>query len=642
MNVLRKPKNVVSQGVDPEDWQRSLSELPEAVRADAQAVLQKYVTADELSVQVPLTIQTLNIENFLSWKKLYLDFTRMGTGVVSVEGINRDSVASESNGAGKSAIWEALRWSLTGDLLQRNKSKADSVIREGSTEGCKVVVEFSKGGSDYIVERYRGHPVHGNGLRFYKDGAEQTSRTPSLTEKDVKRALGIPPTIFDKTVILSGPQLATQRFSILTESARVQFVEDVSGVYIYRLAIDDIRKQKTAAENNLVKVRAQLTSSTDLSGQLQSELTASEDRAREEIALVETKERELKEKILGLNRRTLEVAGSLDEEAPKTYEQEVGRLAETRQSYIRTLDVWRAKDATLTSQIRGVELAIRSIEGGFCSACGQSVSVDIRAQYDDKLLALKEMVDPLKVDMDDIRDKLTQVDREASDCNEQLAEARQQVRLIKNQVDSLTRDRDDALRALDDVGKTLERAKKAQESILKQQADLAQTLVTLQGQVDEAERVCLQLANLLDSLVSLRKRTFSATIDAMNSLHPRYCDLMTSGEHVAHIQSDGESLKYEINGDVEKYHSLSSGQRSRVDLATYFSSVALVPCNLVVADEIDQQIDQAGCDRLVDLLEEVGQNRLVFFTSHNPRMKSISGRTLTVVLENKVTSLLEK
>lgn len=103
-----------------------------------------------------MKIRKLVIQNFLSIGTAILEFT--GSGLVLIEGENKDSPSSVSNGSGKSSLYEGLHYCFWGKT--KRGVGGDDVVNNVAKKECLVSVEFD----DYILTRYRKHSTGENGL----------------------------------------------------------------------------------------------------------------------------------------------------------------------------------------------------------------------------------------------------------------------------------------------------------------------------------------------------------------------------------------------------------------------------------------------------------------------------------------------
>lgn len=93
-------------------------------------------------------LRSVTLENFLSFQQsVTLPLDRQG--LVAIRGVNRQSKSANSNGAGKSAIVDAIVWGLFGETFRGQKY--DEVANRFSDGRCSVRVE----GFQWWIERHR-------------------------------------------------------------------------------------------------------------------------------------------------------------------------------------------------------------------------------------------------------------------------------------------------------------------------------------------------------------------------------------------------------------------------------------------------------------------------------------------------------
>ena len=85
-----------------------------------------------------LQFSHLYLQNFMSFKEADLDLSSKGFALVVGENRNNSDGAS-SNGSGKSTIFEAIYWCLTGVTLRGSK---DVVNKSFESDGCYVKLDF--------------------------------------------------------------------------------------------------------------------------------------------------------------------------------------------------------------------------------------------------------------------------------------------------------------------------------------------------------------------------------------------------------------------------------------------------------------------------------------------------------------------
>jgi DNA repair exonuclease SbcCD ATPase subunit len=99
-----------------------------------------------------MRVKNVNIKNFLSIENIDINLDREGLNLVL--GHNADSKQFDSNGSGKSSLFDAIVWCLYGEVL-RNVS-VDFLVRTGEKDmGVSVVVDPEDGTPSVIISRSR-------------------------------------------------------------------------------------------------------------------------------------------------------------------------------------------------------------------------------------------------------------------------------------------------------------------------------------------------------------------------------------------------------------------------------------------------------------------------------------------------------
>lgn len=94
-----------------------------------------------------ITFKTIQLHNFMSFNDAYI--TLNSPGYTLVRGENLDvSDNSQSNGSGKSSIFDALIWCLTGETMRGSKE-----VKKQGTKECFVKLTFLVGSDEYEITR---------------------------------------------------------------------------------------------------------------------------------------------------------------------------------------------------------------------------------------------------------------------------------------------------------------------------------------------------------------------------------------------------------------------------------------------------------------------------------------------------------
>lgn len=159
----------------------------------------------------------------MRFKKITIEnFKSIGSEPITVDlDFNNTVLLTGKNGSGKSTIFESIVWCIYGVT----KLKADNVVNKFIGKNTKVEIEFSEGGNDYIITRYRKHDIHKNNVYLFKNGENITLKNSSDTQELIQGIIGVDIRAFLSSIILSSETY--KQFLRETNSVRLQIFESV-------------------------------------------------------------------------------------------------------------------------------------------------------------------------------------------------------------------------------------------------------------------------------------------------------------------------------------------------------------------------------------------------------------------------------
>lgn len=173
-----------------------------------------------------MKIKTIKIKNFLSIEQadITLDTKK---GITLIEGINRDSKTSSSNGSGKSSIFEAIYYALYGKT--KRKVSADEVInRHNKKKGTRVEVNLDIMRQDIKIIRCRKDKEFGSAVKVFSDGKDISKGTSADTQEFIESLIKINPLVFERTAFIG--QGDVKPFASLTDRELKNTFEDALGL----------------------------------------------------------------------------------------------------------------------------------------------------------------------------------------------------------------------------------------------------------------------------------------------------------------------------------------------------------------------------------------------------------------------------
>lgn len=189
-----------------------------------------------------LRFSRLYLYNFLSFgeAELVLDYS----GFTLIRGNNLNpSDGAYSNGSGKSALWEALSWVLTGETIRGVRN----VTNLNSDGGVLVEVQFSLDSIEYKIIRSRDHKQYKTGLKLYINGEDKSGTGIRDTQLLLQQYLpSLTPQLIGSVIILG--QGLPQRFTNNSPAGRKELLEQLSRS---DFMMEDLRSRVTERLNTI-------------------------------------------------------------------------------------------------------------------------------------------------------------------------------------------------------------------------------------------------------------------------------------------------------------------------------------------------------------------------------------------------------
>lgn len=149
-----------------------------------------------------MKVASVTLHNFGSFYGVH-QVNLSNRGLTFVLGENVDEPKMESNGSGKSTVFDALEWALYGKTPKRDG--VNTVVNEEAGSKCWVVVQLQDGQEWWWVYRYRAMP-EGNGVKLFRADHEKgvvenlTAMDEPVTTGIVEKVVGMDRKVFHAAV----------------------------------------------------------------------------------------------------------------------------------------------------------------------------------------------------------------------------------------------------------------------------------------------------------------------------------------------------------------------------------------------------------------------------------------------------------
>ena len=603
-----------------------------------------------------IKLKNIVIENFLSIGEASIDFSNNGYTIVKGINLNEDDLAV-SNGSGKSSLFEAICWCLTGETIRGIKSDISNINTDG---GAYVELNLEVSGDIWKIIRTKDHRQYKTNLKLFKNDSDISGKGIRDSSKILSEYLPDLTSSLIGSVIILGQGLP-QRFSNNTPSGRKDVLEKLSkSDFMIEDLKDRISKRKSYLSKELRKYEDAILENDskfsvvyDKLEKCKTTLNSLKNKQELENAL-----NELLDKKEKLNGEIFNITSSIDSKnisiqelrlKYSTYSKKKSEItlknSNEKLKEISKEDKWKSNQlgdlneqlAYLKSGIESLEKEIKKIESiqDVCPTCGQKLigvkkpsTVNLKEELNDKVNSSKKLTKEIE-DINNIYNINIEnigknYDRKLKDTlykvEEELKEITECGNTLKNELSDLNKELESLKVSLECVNNniskiqleinTLEFTKNQLfndiESLEKEKADIAEKIMYNKKEKELIESR-LDIINKFNTYVSrdFRGYLLNSVIDFINRKAKEYSECIFNTDKI-NFSLDGNNI--EISYCDKQYENLSGGERQKVDLIIQFSIRDMLckflnfSCNILIVDEIFDNLDSIGCQRVINLI----------------------------------------
>lgn len=617
-----------------------------------------------------LTFKNIHIENFLSFGTADLLLDR--GNYVLVKGENENPVDNaESNGSGKSAIFDAIVWALTGTTTRECKN----VSNINSDNGAKVTLYFNVDDCEYEVTRTKDYKPLGSTLKIIRNGEDVSGKGIRDSEKLLSEYLPDLTSSFLGSVIILGQGLP-QRFSNNTPSGRKDVLEKLSKS---DFMIDDLKQKVSDRKTQIQKLIREnedklLAATTSKSRMLKQK--ESIDRYLQELP----DKHELQEKIDTYNRKVEELVEEVEGKKQRLESESITELSKEKECKLLQLSSLNSsmyseleqKKSEYSDQInelserkQSLKSYIRTNENirDVCPTCGQKLIGVEKPNVDKERQELGEVETSL-FDISAKRDSELNVIKDS--YMKKSKELDNEIQQLGNQILEKSKAQSELKRSIEDLQKSIEQCKYRVASLVGQMDALEenavrynQELTSICDQLNEIEKEILYYTNeqgplnrrseIISKMNTILSRDFRGYLltNVINYISDRakFYSMQVFGNDNIGFQLAGNAI--EISFDNKEYSNLSGGEKQRVDLIIQLSIRDMLckfmgfSSNIIVLDEFIDGLDAKGCEQILGLiannLTDVGT---VYIITHHSSVAIPTDDEIIVVKDsNKISRI---
>lgn len=618
-----------------------------------------------------IKFQSIHLNNFLSFGDASIKLDR-GCYVL-VKGENNNTIDNaESNGSGKSAIFDGIVWALTGDTIRGSKN----VCNLYTENGAKVELIFDIDGNNYKIVRYKDHKPEGTTLKIFINGEDKSGKGIRDTEKLLSEYLPELTSYLISSVIVLGQGLP-QRFTNNTPAGRKDILEQLSKS---DFMIEDIKyKISTRKEDLISKINNSnteiISSNTELSALL-SENTRLQDAL--DKYMNDDVESQLEQSSLELVdiQKDEDICKQLVSEYQEEYDklnEQLNNILIKRATELQNIDSEYSEliqeksslKVKLQLEIDSLKKEIQSLESisDICPTCKQKLvgvqkpdTSDLHNKLEDNVSALQVVVDYLddidkqkkikkeyslqtiENDKVNIEEKISSIRIKKKDSQENMKQLSSRILSLKTHIASLS-SRKSLLQQ--DMNNIRNRLQEIQEKKV-----YLQDTILYNNSEKESNESRLAVINKLNTIVSrdFRGVLLTNVISFIDKQAKLYSQQVFGNECISFCLN---SNAIEISFDGKEYSNLSGGERQKIDVIIQLSLRDMLckflnfSSNIIVLDELFDNLDSKGCQNILDLISKnLSDVETVYIITHHADISIPTDDEIIIVKDtNKVSSV---
>ena len=539
-----------------------------------------------------MKLKKMSFKNFKSYSNIMTEITFGDTSSLNL-------IVGE-NGTGKTSIAECATYLLYGKL--ENFTAADIPNRINKAFYGKI--ELDCDGHEVIIERGLNPGL----FKVQIDGEVVDTAGKSNVQTMLEDSYyKIPYSVFHNILVLEVDEVKT----LLSMSAadKRNIIDKICGFTIYNkykeFAKADMKTIDEKINANLASIR------TIGSNLLQYE------RQIEEIKNNEVSQEELEEILAKINE---------SKELKAKNDAMLNRLRSAGDQ-LRNANYKNVSDINiLKNHIQEIDKKIAFIDKGKCPTCGSSLETEDFQNMREKLVAkkeeLNERIRQIQVIIDGVKPKLTK-----------LSDKEREIMLDNNKIPLADLQSDYKYK------KTLkERGTTAIEGLREKLLEDLQVLKEEKDLLDKEKNLMDFLTTMFSDNGGIKRYISNKYIPIINTLMTEIIQYMGLNYTITFDNNfDAEIVQ---NGMKIKHHTLSKGQKARVDFATIISFVKFLKLqfgelNLLFLDELFSHVDINGMNDMIDILKNLSNdmNLNIYLIHHAPLENVMFDR----VLQTKMT-----
>lgn len=595
-----------------------------------------------------LDFEKIILHNFGSYGHAELDLKSRGFCLVSGQNhFKKDNAFS--NGSGKSLIWNAICYAITGETLTGLQKNLKNVNVQDDAKGYVTLI-FKVNNDEYKITR-TFEPK--SDLQIIQNDADVSGGTFRDSEKKLSNLLpDLTKDYIASTVIIG--QGMPNAFSKLSPSGRKELLENLTGT---DFMIEDIKNKIQLRAEALGRQIRDCEDGLLLNGSKLAEAIRQRDLAQKEIeeavkpdfeALIAESDKRLafldaEIKRLESAKKTLgETASAANEALFKISQEKTAQVNNLYTQYQSNIGPVRQEKLATETTIRNLEAEVARLKAvkDVCPTCGQKLPNAVKpdtSNQESEIRRLTESLPALIARVNEVESKKAAYEKQLKeDYDQKESDARSAASKAKADYDRAMNDYNDNSQYYYQEKSKYDKLVSDKANWDKHQRSLTDRVAELNKAINGMENIQrLTDANKTDldahlavikKMDSLAKRDFRGylltnIISYIDKKAKDYSEIVFETRDL-NVYLDGNALDISYCGKM--FDNLSGGEKQRVDLILQFAIRDMLnvylssSANILVLDEITDFLDKQSCSAVMKLVEsELTDIESVFIVSHH-------------------------
>lgn len=618
-----------------------------------------------------INFKTLHMVNFLSYIDSFIDLD--SEGFILVNGINNNAEdCSKSNGSGKSAIWDAISWALTGETIRGVKS----IRNVSASDGTLVELSFDYDNNSYHIIRSKEHSEYKSDLKIFINDVDKSGKGLRESEKLLQSYLPELTSYLIGSVIILGQGLP-QKLSSETPSGRKNILEKLSKS---DFMIEDLKERiqtrhselsnsMRALQDESLKLDTLKESSTQILSKLEADLESLMDSSSIDDKLNSTQEA-LERCSINVSKLTKEISDltsakeELDKNLNLIHDAFTEESTKLNSEYNESINRYNIKLAELSTQKRLLENEIKQIKAmtDVCPTCGQKIPEVVIPDCSAKEVELSELISGIEMINKDIaiaKDCLSQnmgnlnIKYDCSDINAELASVISQLsnaELNKSQLNIKIAGYQSALGELinrkQTFTQTLNKLQNDIESEKTRQVEIQDKKLYNSNEIENI-KLHIEVNNKMNNIVKRDFRGFllQNVIEYINKKCKEYSLEVFNKDNIE-FKLDGNDICIEYCG--KQYEALSGGEKQKLDVIIQLAIRAMLctylnfNSNILVLDEVFDSMDVTSCQQILELISNaLSDVKSIYVITHRQELNIPYDKIITIIKDSNGISTIQ-